>query len=68
MNQTELNSYPVNDLVQAEGDFKVYQLTEGKKKWIASAEAFDSYGFDWSKIAPINQTELDAYPTGETIN
>ena len=46
---------------------KVYQIQGMIKYWIETAEAFNRNNFDWMKIAPINQTELDFYATGDTI-
>ncbi|MBI2676430.1 MAG: hypothetical protein HYX21_00540 [Candidatus Yanofskybacteria bacterium] len=65
--QQELNSYPNNDLIKTEGDEKVYKLENGQKRWIKTAGAFNRLGFDWSKIAPVNQTEINSYLTGSVI-
>lgn len=63
----QLDFYPDNNLIRGIGDYRVYKLENGKKRWIKNGEAFQALGFDWSKIAPVNQTELNAYPDGETI-
>jgi len=67
ISSTELSSYPVNDLIRLENGVKVYKLENGKKRWIKTAETFNRLGYDWTKIAPVNQTELNYYPEGETI-
>lgn len=63
----ELNVIPDSTLVRAAGDPRVYKLENGQKRWITTAAVFTRSGFDWAKIAPVNQTELNAYPTGPDI-
>lgn len=62
-----LNSYPDNPLIRGQGDYKVYKLENGQKRWIKSAEAFNKLGLDWSNIAPINSMEFNAYPAEAPI-
>jgi hypothetical protein len=64
---TELNSFPDNNLIKLEDDLKVYKLEGVIKQWIQTAEAFNRLKLDWSKIAPINQTEFDYYKEGEVV-
>jgi len=61
----ELRTYEPNSLIRAEGDFKVYLLENGTKRWIQTAEEFNTKGYDWSKIAPVNQTEINFYPQAQ---
>jgi len=63
----ELSAYPDSVLIRAQGSAKVYKLENGVKYWIKTAAALEAHGFSWSKVAPVNQTELDAYPTGAPI-
>lgn len=67
VNQTELNAYPDSLLIRTIGDDKVYKIENGQKRWIKTAEVFNRLGYDWSKIAPVNQTELTAYFSGGPI-
>jgi hypothetical protein len=62
----ELNAYEHNNLIRAEGDFKVYLIESGKKRWIESVKDFNDRKLNWSKIAPVNQIELNAYPSIDT--
>jgi len=62
-----LEMYPNSVLIRAEGDKKVFVLIEGKKQWIKTAEAFNQLALDWNNIAPVNTTELNAYPEGAAI-
>lgn len=64
----ELGAYPDSVMIRAQGDSKVYLLENGKKRWITSVAAFNRHHFDWSRIAPVNRTELSAYPTGSNVN
>ena len=68
VSNTELNAYPDNILIKAKGNYKVYKLENGKKRWIKTARAFNRMGFDWLKIMTVNNVELDAYATGVDIN
>jgi hypothetical protein len=63
----ELRIYEPNSLIRAEGDYRVYLLENGKKRWIQTAEEFNVRGYNWNKIAPVNQTEIDFYQTGDSI-
>lgn len=67
ISQEELNAYPRNNLIRLIGGVKVYLLQDGRKQWIKTAEAFNRLGYDWNNIAPVNQTELDAYPEGALV-
>ena len=67
VNQSELDAIMDNIIVRVPGDPKVYKLENNIKRWIETAEAFNRNGFDWTKIAPANQTELNFYQDGDTI-
>lgn len=65
---SEISYFPDNDLIKLEnGGGKIYKLENGAKRWIKTSAAFNRLGFDWSKVAPVNQTEFDSYPTGTAI-
>jgi hypothetical protein len=55
---------PDNTLIAVPGDPKVYRLENGTKTWIKTAEDFTAAGYRWDLIAPVNATELNAYPDG----
>jgi hypothetical protein len=67
ISQTELNAYEDCQFIQMGGDYKVYKIEDGQKRWIKTAEVFNQLGYDWSKICPVNQTEFHAYFTGGPI-
>ena len=62
-----VNSLEIVNLIKDSEDHKVYKIEGDKKKWIKSAEAFNRNKFDWNKIAPSNDTELNAYEDAGVI-
>ena len=62
-----LESYSDATLVKATGDYKVYKLKDGKKRWIETAEAFNRFGFNWNEIAPVSSLEINEYLDGDVI-
>ncbi len=67
----ELVNYPITHAVKLSGGTKVYYLAPGKsstkKHWIKDPSAFNRLGIKWDQIAPVNATEFNAYPEGESI-
>jgi hypothetical protein len=67
VSSTEFNAYSENTLIRAEGDYKVYKLENGKKRWIKTINAFNRWSFKWNEVASVNATELNAYSEGAAI-
>ena len=63
-----LKSFLDTSLVKAVGDYKVYKLENGRKRWIRTAEIFNNMGFNWGKITSVNSLEINEYPEGEVID
>jgi len=63
----ELKEYGQANLIRGIGEAKVYLVENGQKRWIETAETFQKRGYDWSKITEVNNTEINAYPTGGEI-
>lgn len=63
----ELSAIPDSILIRAVGATRVYKLEEGRKRWIRTPDVFRQQGFDWARIAPVNQMELDSYPVGPDL-
>jgi hypothetical protein len=63
----EIEVYESNHLIRQTGDNKVYYLKNALKHWIKTPAAFNRRGYDWNKIAPVNQTELETYSTGFSL-
>jgi len=63
----ELRAYSDIDLIRGEGDYRVYKIEDGIKRWVKTEEAFERLGYDWSKIILMNAVELSVYQTGEPI-
>jgi len=72
VNQATMNKYTVSNLVRAEGDDRVYKLFPsgdiGNKRWLnIMTEKFMNQGYDSDSIYTINNTDRNAYATGEDI-
>jgi len=67
ISETEFAFYLINNLIKLQNDNKTYLIENNIKRWIKTAEAFNSHGYDWSKIAPVNQAEFDAFQTADAI-
>jgi len=65
----ELNLYKESNLIQADGDKKVYEIGDiGQKHWInISGEEFINSGRDWDSVYIINQAERGFYLLGEDV-
>lgn len=72
VDKATLDSFTTSELVRAVSDPKVYKLypagDTGEKRWIQTAAAFTSNGFDWDAIYEINNVDRDSYKTGALIN
>jgi len=59
---TYLNVYPEGSLVRARGDYRVYIVKDGYRRWIQSAEIFNAYGhLRWENVIEISLEELNNY-------
>ncbi|MEA2097596.1 MAG: hypothetical protein U9P70_00770 [Patescibacteria group bacterium] len=56
-----LSSLETVDLIKDSKGCKVYKIEGNQKRWIKSAEAFNRNKFDWNKIAPSNDIDINAY-------
>lgn len=56
-----VNSFNTANLFKDENGNKIYKIEGNKKIWIKSAKAFDKRNFNWNKIVPANNVELNAY-------
>lgn len=61
------DSYENINLIRRFDDCNVYLLEDRVKRRIMSQEVFNARGFDWNKIAEINNTEFSYYKTGQSI-
>ncbi len=72
----ELAQYPTGkpvklqdgELVKSHNDPTVYFISNGLKRPIASAQTFESLGYQWKNIIEIEKKVLDLHQTGEEIN
>lgn len=62
IDKTELELYSRAKLLRANGDTKVYYITEGGlKRHIPTAEVFNSYGNKWADIVDVDAEIIDTY-------
>ncbi|MDD5589945.1 MAG: hypothetical protein PHQ47_02090, partial [Candidatus Portnoybacteria bacterium] len=55
------SSFPNGSLIRAAGDYKVYIVNDGYKRWIQTPEIFGFYGhFKWASIIEVTPQEKDA--------
>ena len=55
-------SYPEGSLIRAIGDYRVYIIKNGYRRWIQKAEIFNHYGhLRWEDIIEISSEELAEY-------
>ena len=69
INQKEFNYYPRNQFVFLERpklNREIYQITGGVKRYLTPV-AVKRMNLSEYEIAPVNQTEFDAYPDGEPV-
>lgn len=60
-NQPTVN-YPEGSLIRAIGDYKVYIIKNGYRRWIQKAEIFNAYGhLRWEDIIEVSPEELAEY-------
>lgn len=54
--------YPDGSLLRARGDYKVYIIKDGYKRWIQHANIFNMYGhLRWADIIDVSQEDLNQY-------
>lgn len=49
-------------LLRAKNDGKVYQIINGRKRHVPSAQAFVNLGLNWNDVAEVEQSQVDTYP------
>ena len=61
--ETEINSFPTARLIRTAGDSKVYFIIDnGFKKWIRTAEIFNSYsGNRWEDIVDVDSEIVESF-------
>ncbi len=67
VSKTEMESYPVSNLIRLEGSDDVHLVSENVRKLIPDAATFDRKGFDWNRIVSVNKTEFNWYRDGGKV-
>jgi len=56
-----LKSIDDANLIREEGDYKVYDISNGYRTWIPTAEEFNAKGYSWNDIVVVKPQVLEAY-------
>lgn len=75
VDESEMIKYPKGDpvlfrdgdLVTSPGTNSVYVISNGQKRPIASADAFNSLGYKWANIIRTNDKSISIHPDGPAI-
>lgn len=65
--QSQLDAYATVNTIKLSGGSKIYIIEGDTKRWVKTDAAFARLGLAWSKVASVNQTELNAYKEGTPI-
>lgn len=55
------------DLIQEEGDTKVYKIENGKKRWIKTIQAFNREGHNWDEVERVDEVVAASYEEASPI-
>ncbi|MDD2807772.1 MAG: hypothetical protein PHW95_04615 [Patescibacteria group bacterium] len=55
------------ELIQANGDPKVYVISNGTRRWIMTADAFAKFGYKWDNIIVTSSSTVALHPLGDNI-
>jgi len=68
INESEVNQYPQLKLARLANSHMVYYLTEnGSKRHIPTAEAFNSYNYNWTDIVEVSSDIINSYEDNTLI-
>ncbi|MFH1509289.1 MAG: hypothetical protein ABIE68_03940 [bacterium] len=59
--------YPDGTLIQLDGQGAIYVVEHEKRRGVTSRDVFDSLGYNFSRVMPINQAEYNSYGDGALI-
>ncbi len=60
-------NYRNNGLIRAQNTTGVYLIQNGAKRGFSTAEAFLSYGYQWTTVVNVTSVELGMIPTGAEV-
>lgn len=64
---THHNNFPNGFLIYIGGDTKVYIIHGNKKRWLKTAEIFNSYNYPWDQIYRLTKSMVNAIPNNNLI-
>ncbi|MBP7807618.1 hypothetical protein KA047_03935 [Candidatus Saccharibacteria bacterium] len=59
---------PLTKVIQAPRDPKVYEVSNGQKRWLTSRAALSSRGYSTSSITSVSSGFVESLPTGSNLN
>lgn len=63
----KVNAYPDVQTIKPAGGTKVYYVHGNERRWVRTPEAFNANNFNWSRVMPVNATDLAGYKDGADI-
>lgn len=63
----ELAAYGESRLIQLENDRRIWFLEGAVRRYVPNPKTFNTHGFKWDEVAPVNSAEFNAYTTGEPL-
>jgi hypothetical protein len=64
ISKTEMDSYPVSNLIKLNGSNDIYLIEGNIKRHIPSVTIFNKYKLNWNLVMSVNQTEFNFYQDG----
>jgi len=55
------------ELVKDKSDSKVYVISEGRRRWVKTEEAFANFGYKWDNIIETNFQAVNIHPLGQDV-
>ena len=59
---------PDGTLIKLKGSLGIYQIENGEKRPIKSAEIFLGKGYKWGDVVEVSRAEMNIYPTGTAVS
>src|SRR3989344_8570348 len=54
-------------LLRAQGDSKIYMISNGMRYWLRTGDIFNAYHFSWKAVKEVSQSDINAYPAARVI-
>lgn len=54
-------------LLRAQGDSKIYIISNGMRYWLRTGDIFNAYHLSWKAVKEVSQSDINAYPAARVI-